>query len=421
MTKIGAFLKRLHKDVWMIKGIMLILTVGVATVIVWVAAVETFKDELPSFTGLLVVAYTLGLRHAMDADHIAAIDNVTRSLVKIGQKPVSVGLFFSLGHSTIVIIATFLIAIISSSIQSGFADYNNIAGYVGTIISAVFLVLISVVNGISAWGLHKQLKELKNNPTVTPMGWEELLNNGGFFTRLFGLKLFKLINKPWKMYFVGFLFGLGFDTATEISVLALAVCTHSKTNNWLIMFFPALFTVGMNLIDSLDGILISGIYGWADIHPVKKLWYNFYITMVSMIYAIFIALVECLGLITINDPFFNFMQRVNGESFQFIGIGFAVTLVVTWIISALVYRYGGYADLQSKVVVQEMTDDLDEMCDEEAGKRDEETPSIMAVEGGKKEDDTPSLVLVCDSAEVGGEEPVPAYRGAGVDRISLQG
>ncbi|KAJ3059912.1 hypothetical protein HDU98_004065 [Podochytrium sp. JEL0797] len=269
----------------------------------------------------------------MDADHIAAIDNVTRRLIQDGQQPVTVGTFFSLGHSTIVIIATY-------------DDYNNVAGYVGTIISATFLILIGTLNGYSAWCTYKEMKRIKNQQVVTPMDWQEILNNGGFFARLFGLRIFKLIDRPWKMYFVGFLFGLGFDTATEISVLAISISAHQSSDSWYILFLPALFTVGMCLIDTMDGIMMSGVYGWSNIHPIKKLFYNFFITMVSMVFALFIATVELLGLIPVDDPFFEFIGYLTDNTFKYLGIGFAVTLILTWVGASLFYKYGGYGELE---------------------------------------------------------------------------
>ncbi|KAJ3067359.1 hypothetical protein HDU98_009402 [Podochytrium sp. JEL0797] len=265
-----------YSGTWIHKGAAVMLLIGVATAVVWTAAILTYRSHLPSFTGLLILAYTLGLRHAMDADHIAAIDNVTRRLIQDGQEPVTVGTFFSLGHSTIVILATFLVAVISSSIASGYDNYNNVAQYVGTSISATFLILIGTLNGYSAWCTYKEMKRIKNQEVVTPMDWQEILNNGGFFTRLFGLRVFKLINRPWKMYFVGFLFGLvsflsafagklrqtqSFDTATEIYVLAISIAAHQSSDSWYILFLPALFTVGMCMIDTMDGIMMSGVYG----------------------------------------------------------------------------------------------------------------------------------------------------------------
>ncbi|KAJ3058807.1 hypothetical protein HDU98_005132 [Podochytrium sp. JEL0797] len=273
---------------WIRKGVFVMFLIGFATAIIWIAAILTYRSRLPSFTGLLILAYTLGLRHAMDADHIAAIDNVTRRLIEDGQQPVTVGTFFSLGHSTIVIIATFLVAIISSSISSDYDDYNNVAGYVGTILSATFLILIGTLNGYSAWCTYKEMKRIKNQE-------------------------------------------VGFETATEISVLAISISAHQSSDSWCILFLLALFTVGMCLVDTMDGIMMSGVYGWSNIHPIKKLFYNFFITMVSMVFALFIASVELLGLVPVDDSFFEFIQYLTDHTFKYLGIGFAVTLILTWV------------------------------------------------------------------------------------------
>ncbi|KAJ3270968.1 hypothetical protein HDV01_007298 [Terramyces sp. JEL0728] len=300
---------------------------------------ELYRQLLPSSVSLLVIAYTLGLRHALDADHIAAIDNVTRRLIQSGQKPVSVGFFFSLGHSTIVVIATILIAACSTAIAGKYDQYNSVSDTIGSSISAAFLLLIGVINAITVYSIIKNIRELKEKE----VDWEKVLNEGGLFCRIFGLKLFKSIDRPWKMYFVGFLFGLGFDTATEIALLAIAtIQSVAGVSPWLTLFLPALFTCGMTLLDTIDGIAMLGVYGWAMISPQKKLFYNLFITTVSFIFALLIAVVQILGIIqstnNLNGPFWDGVAAIEGDAFGYIGVGFLCTFLIGWGFAAFIYR-----------------------------------------------------------------------------------
>ena len=218
------------------KASILLICIIAATIVIWIFSGVTYQQYMPQKISLLIIAWTLGLRHALDADHIAAIDNVTRRFTQDGHSYVAVGTFFSLGHSTIVVIATILIAAFSAAISTGFSQYHGVSGYIGSAISATFLFLIATINGTSmvliARDLHKERNRAEavvngggggaNQEADGTMDWDKILENSGFFTRVFGKRLFRLIDAPWKMYFVGVLFGLGFDTATEVALLSIA-------------------------------------------------------------------------------------------------------------------------------------------------------------------------------------------------------
>ena len=328
---------------------LLLGAIIIITIVLWIIAGVTYQMYLPKSKSILVIAYTFGLRHALDADHIAAIDNVTRRLVQEGQKPVAVGTFFSLGHSTIVIIATMLVAAISSSIQDKFDLYNSYASNVGTSISLSFLYFISIINGVSIYMIIHDIKRLQYHQQINPnhiVSINEI--NNGFFARFFGQYLFKLINKSYKMYYIGFLFGLGFDTATEISLLAIT-CLQAVNGTaiWCILFLPLLFTCGMVLLDTIDGILMLGVYDWAMIQPDKKLYYNLIITITSFLFAIFIATIELCSVIAnnynvdMNAPFWVFINTATDDNnFFVIGISLLFAFVIGWLASKVVYGCG---------------------------------------------------------------------------------
>jgi nickel/cobalt transporter (NiCoT) family protein len=301
-----------------------------------------YNSQMPDQASLLVVAYTLGLRHAFDADHIAAIDNVTRRLVESGRKPVTVGLFFALGHSTIVILATVLIAVLSASVMDKFDDYSKISKILGPSISCGFLFLVGIINCISIFLILKTIKQERARHTREDVDWDQLHESGGFFSRVFGKWLFRVIDEPWKMYPVGFLFGLGFDTSTEISLLAIAALqSASGSSTWLILCLPILFTCGMALVDTLDGMLMLGVYGWAEVSPLTKLYYNLVITTVSCFFAILIALVQLFGIIqTVCDLDGTFWDGIGSvsDSFGFIGAAAVVSFLAGWLISRYCFR-----------------------------------------------------------------------------------
>ena len=289
--------------------------------------------EHPLLIGTAVLAYTLGLRHAVDADHIAAIDNVTRSMMQAGKRPLAVGLFFSLGHSTVVFAASAAIAVSVGAMQWRLDAFREI----GTAISALFLLIIGFANLIVLISVWRRMRQASTNDDVAELA----AANGGLVTKLFGSR-FRLITQSWQMYPLGFLFGLGFDTATEIALLGIAASQSSQgLPLWSILLFPALFTAGMSLIDTLDGFLMIGAYGWALEQPIRRLTYNFVVTLVSVSIALFVGSIEALCLIGDKLNLAGGFWRVFAAASKNLGaLGYAViaVFVVIWTASWAIGR-----------------------------------------------------------------------------------
>jgi high-affinity nickel-transport protein len=260
----------------------------IANLAAWGWAIIAFHGY-PLLLGTALLAYTFGLRHAVDADHIAAIDNVTRKLMQQGQRPVGVGFYFSLGHSTIVVGLSVAIAFTSVSLKNHFDGLENVGGLIGTSVSAFFLLAIAAANLLVLVSVYRTFRVVKNGGRYVEEDLDLLLSKRGFFGRIFR-RLFRLIGKSWHMYLLGFLFGLGFDTATEVGLLGISATEASKgLPLWSILVFPALFTTGMALVDSTDSILMLGAYGWAFVKPIRKLYYNMTITFVSVLIAVLVG------------------------------------------------------------------------------------------------------------------------------------
>jgi len=291
------------------------------------------------------LAYTFGLRHAVDADHIAAIDNSTRKLMQDGQRPVAVGLFFSLGHSTIVVALSVLVAV-SAGIISDIPAAREIGGLVGTAVSATFLLLIGIINLVVLVDIYGMFRRVRDGGVYTEETLEDFLNNRGLLARLLRPAL-RLIRKSWHMYPLGVLFGLGFDTASEVALLGLAATSgagHLPVG--LILLLPALFAAGMCTIDTTDGILMLGAYGWAYVKPIRKLYYNLNITLVSVIIAFVIGGIELLSIVADRLGLTGGIWDVVGKlDFGLIGIAIVVVFLASWAISTAIYRWKGYDDL----------------------------------------------------------------------------
>ncbi|KAJ3044501.1 hypothetical protein HDV00_001928 [Rhizophlyctis rosea] len=278
----------------LIRVALLLGILALVNILLWVIALilyRPYSSAIPS----LVLAYTLGLRHAVDADHIAAIDNVTRKLseskMESHKYPITVGFWFALGHSTIVVVATCVFAATAHAInETGW-------GITGTIVSSTFLYLIALCNVVVLVSIIKTIhSRRKLGKHYQRISSEQVLNTSGPMARIFR-PVFNFIDAPWKMYPLGVLFGLGFDTATEISLLAISASQATQVPLALVLFLPALFTAGMTLIDTTDGILMLATYTYATIHPTKKLFYNLTVTLLSIIIAFFIGTVQVLGII----------------------------------------------------------------------------------------------------------------------------
>jgi nickel/cobalt transporter (NiCoT) family protein len=324
-----------------------------ANVLAWLWALVAFHDY-PALVGTAFLAYAFGLRHAVDADHIAAIDNVTRKLMQEGKRPVSVGLFFSLGHSTVVVLASAAIALTASALQDRFEALKLVGGTIGTSISATFLFVIAAANFMILRSVYRTFRDVRRGGTFVEEDVDRLLAQRGFLGRLFR-PLFRIVSRSWHMYPLGLLFGLGFDTATEIGVLGISAAEASKgLPIWSIMVFPALFTAGMSLIDTSDGVLMLGAYGWAFTKPIRKLYYNLTITLVSVLVAVLIGGIEALGLIAdrlnLDGPFWLFVGALN-DHFGSLGYLIIAIFVASWVISVAVYRLAQFDRLEQGVTV----------------------------------------------------------------------
>jgi nickel/cobalt transporter (NiCoT) family protein len=310
--------------------------------------VIAFRDY-PVLIGTAFLAYAFGLRHAVDADHIAAIDNVTRKLMQEGKRPVAAGLFFSLGHSTVVVLASAAIALTTSALQDRFESFRLVGGTIGTLVSATFLLLVAAVNFVILRSVYRTFQEVRRGGALAEDDLNRLLAQRGFLGRLFR-PMFRLVSRSWHMYPLGFLFGLGFDTATEIGVLGISAAEASKgLPVWSIMAFSALFTAGMSLVDTTDGVLMLGAYGWAFNKPIRKLYYNLTITFVSVLVAVLIGGIEALGLLAdrlnLEGPFWFFIGALN-DHFGALGYLIIAIFVASWLVSIAWYRLGRFEQLE---------------------------------------------------------------------------
>ncbi|HEY4044148.1 MAG TPA: HoxN/HupN/NixA family nickel/cobalt transporter [Rhodopila sp.] len=314
--------------------------------LVWAWALASFW-RFPVPLGTAILAYSLGLRHAVDADHIAAIDNVTRKLIRRGERPLSVGLYFSLGHSTIVVLASVCVALATAAFKGQLESMQAIGGVIGTLVSAAFLLAIAAVNLTIFFGVLRTFRHVRNGGAYVDEDMDLLLARGGFLARIFR-PLFRMITQSWHMYPLGFLFGLGFDTATEIGLIGISAAEVSKgLPVWSILVFPALFTAGMTLVDTTDSVLMVGAYGWAFLKPIRKLYYNLTITAVSIVVALVVGGIETLGLIgsqlSLSGRFWKAIGSLN-DNFGTLGYLIIGIFLVSWIISLAAYRLGGYED-----------------------------------------------------------------------------
>jgi nickel/cobalt transporter (NiCoT) family protein len=293
--------------------------------------------------GIGVTAYTLGMRHAFDADHISAIDNTTRKLMADKQRPLSVGFFFSLGHSTIVFVLSLLLSFgikaLVGPVKNGSSALHQTTNILGTGISGTFLYIIAAINVVILVGIVRVFLGMRRGE-YDEAALEEQLNARGFMNRIFG-RLMRSIKKPWQMYPVGVLFGLGFDTATEVALLVLAGTGAASGLPWYaILCLPVLFAAGMSLLDTIDGCFMNFAYGWAFSHPVRKVYYNITITGLSIAVALMIGTVEILGLIAqeynLGGPFWTWVSGLNLNTLGFVIVGL---FAATWLVALAVWRF----------------------------------------------------------------------------------
>jgi len=314
----------------------------------WALAFAVFATR-PILLGTALLAYTFGLRHSVDADHISAIDNVTRKLMQENKRPVAVGFFFSLGHSTIVVALSIGIAIAAATIKHSIPSLQNVGGLIGTSVSALFLFVIATINIFVLADIFRTFQSVKRGAAFDDQTLDEFLAQRGLMGRFFR-PLLRVVGSSWRMYPIGVLFGLGFDTATEVGLLGIAAVEAGKGLPLLaIMIFPLLFTAGMCLIDTTDGILMLGAYGWAFVKPMRKLYYNMNITLVSVLVALVVGAVEALSIVSGQlDLKGTFWEAVGGLSSNFGTLGFIIVgiFIVSWGASTLVYRLRGYDNIE---------------------------------------------------------------------------
>jgi high-affinity nickel-transport protein len=309
----------------------------------WLWTLIAFRGE-PALLGVALVVYGLGLRHAVDADHIAAIDNVTRKLMQMGDRPVAVGFFFAIGHSAVVIIVTALVAG-AATFAGRFNSFKQIGDVFGPAVSALFLFAIAAMNIVIFVSIYRSFRRLRRGGPYIEDNIDLLLDGRGFLARIFR-PLFGLVTKSWHMLLLGFLFGLGFDTATEVAMFGLSAAQAAKAMPLTdILAFPALFAAGMSLVDTTDGMLMLGAYAWAFVKPVRKLYYNLSITFISIVVALVVGGIEVFGLIadhlTLKEGVLGRLwSGISALNDHFNALGFAIIglFLAAWAISFAIYK-----------------------------------------------------------------------------------
>jgi len=306
-----------------------------------------FKGQISGgaliFTGLAITAYILGVRHGFDADHIAAIDNTTRKLLNEGQRPLTVGTWFSLGHSTIVAAMIAALVVATDFVKTYYGAFAATGAVLGTLISGVFLVVIGLVNVIIVVEVYRIFRGIRSG-ALDQQKLDEQMEKRGFLYRYFG-RLFRLIRKPRQIYPVGVLFGLGFDTATEVLLISFSVgfAYASAVPIWAVMILPLLFTCGMVLSDTTDGFAMRYAYGWAFNRPVRKIYYNLTLTIISVLVAFLIGGIEMLQVLSselgLRGTFWGWL---NGLNFQSVGVAIVVLFLGAWAVAMVIYRLKGY-------------------------------------------------------------------------------
>ena len=294
--------------------------------------------------GVGLTAYTLGMRHAFDADHIAAIDNTTRKFMGEGQRPLSVGFFFSRGHSTVVFVLALLFSVgvkaLAGPVEDGGSSLHSVTGLIGTSVSGTFLYLIAALNLVVLVGIVRVFRDMRRG-VYSEDQLEDLLQSRGLMNRFLG-RFTNAVRKPWQMYPLGILFGLGFDTATEVALLFLAAGAAGAGLPWYaILCLPVLFAAGMSLLDTIDGSFMNFAYGWAFSQPVRKVYYNITITALSVAVALLIGTIELLSIaadkLSLDGGFWSWVAGIDLNAVGYIVVGL---FVVTWAVALGVWRFG---------------------------------------------------------------------------------
>jgi high-affinity nickel-transport protein len=307
--------------------------------------------DYPVFTvGVGVLAYTFGLRHAFDADHIAAVDNTTRKLMQDNtltgrdRKPLSVGFWFSLGHSTIVFALSFLLSAgvktLAGQVENDGSGLHSVTGVIGASVSGVFLWILGILNLVVLLGIIKVSRDMRRGH-FDEQQLEDQLNKRGFMNRILG-GLTRSVRKPWHIYPIGVLFGLGFDTATEVGLLVLAGGAAAfALPFYSILVLPILFAAGMCLMDTIDGVFMNAAYGWAFAKPVRKVFYNITITTISVAVALLIGTIELIGVLADQaDITTGPLAAIAGIPLDYAGYGIVALFFLSWIVALAIWRFG---------------------------------------------------------------------------------
>ena len=326
--------------------------IGIATITVLSMTAATILGRIsPVLNGLGVMVYVLGLRHGVDADHIAAIDNTTRKLMQQGKPRFTVGTWFSLGHSTIVVGLIAVIVFVTRSVIGQIPALQNMGDIVGTLVSGAFLFIIGFINLLIVFGVYRLFKQAKTG-AMKEEELEEYMQKRGFMNRLFR-PLFKFVNEAWQIYPIGVLFGLGFDTATEVALIAISVGigVSSTIPLWQILVLPLLFTCGMVLTDTTDGVTMRFAYGWAFLTPLKKIYYNLTVTVMSVLVAFVIGgveLIQVLGIeFNLSSGSWDWLENLD---FETMGFAIVAIFVITWATAYGVWRYKKYDQNPSALI-----------------------------------------------------------------------
>jgi high-affinity nickel-transport protein len=326
------------------KVVAMYIALALINVFAWGWAYAVLRTS-PALIGAAFLAYSFALRHAMDADHIAAIDNVTRKLMNDGKRPVSVGFFFALGHSLTVVVGAVAVALATKALAHHFDAFRETGAMIGAVVSATFLLAIGAINLVLLADLARAFRSMRRGRTQA-MGDPRLLQfDGNLLARVFK-PLFRLVRSSWLMLPLGILFGIGFETATEVALLGTSASQASEgLSIGTILVFPCLFAAGMLTIDTTDGILMLGAYGWAFVKPQRKLYYNLTITLISTVVALLIGGIEALGIagqaFSLSGPFWQLVDTLN-DNFGALGFAIVGIFIVGWIVSALLYKIKGY-------------------------------------------------------------------------------
>ena len=325
--------------------VLLFATIGTVTLAGFAASV-VIGQRYALLGGLALVAYVFGLRHGVDADHIAAIDNTTRKLLHDGRRPLTVGTWFSLGHSTVVVALIVALVFATRTVASAIPAMQTAGTVIGALVSGSFLWIIGLLNVVVLLEVYRIFRGVRAGQLDEQRLEAELLQRG-FLNRYFG-RLFRLVGPPWRMYPIGLLFGLGFDTASEVALIAISVGVGLTTGIplWMVLVLPLMFTCGMVLVDTADGVAMRLAYGWAFLKPLRKVYYNLTISVMSVLVALAMGTVELLQVLSITLGWSAGPWSVLGLlDFQTLGYLVIGIFVVAWLVSVAIYRYKGYERL----------------------------------------------------------------------------